>query len=68
MYDGDRLSKKETSILPKTCKFIEIGDASYRGSALEGEYASTADMTTMLVKTAIDNPKYANIPGTIKCN
>ena len=68
MYDGDRKSKKETSILPSTCKFIEVKDASYRGSTLDGGYASTTDMTMMLAKSTMDNPLYANIPGTIKCN
>ena len=67
MYDGDRLSKKETSILPKSCQFLEIASARL-DTSYEDAGASTTDMTSMLVKTTIDNPRYANIPGSIKCS
>ena len=67
MYEGDRLSKKETSILPKTCKFLDVRSLN-DSFAQEGEYASTTDFSSMLVKTTLDNPNYANIPGSIKCN
>lgn len=61
MYDGDRLSKKETSILPKTCQFIDTGDLdSFSG------HPST-EFSSMLAKTILDDPKFANIPGSIKC-
>ena len=67
MYEGDRLSKKETSILPKTCKFLDVRSLN-DSSAQDNEYASTTDFSSMLVKTTLDNPHYANIPGSIKCN
>jgi len=48
MYDGDRLSRKETSILPKTGKQFEIGCeksliSSHVPELSNNAYASTAD-------------------------
>ena len=68
MYEGDRLSKKETSILPKTCKFLDVRSSINGSNAGCGEYASTTDRSSMLAKTTLDDPIYANIPGSIKQN
>lgn len=74
MYDGDRQSKKETSILPKTYKILETsgkedGDTMYShpmnlDSARNG--GSTLDRSQMLAKTILDDPNQVNIPGSIK--
>jgi len=74
MYDGDRKSIKETSVLPKTYKILETtakgeGESLYshpmnHDSAFNG--ASTMDRSQMLAKTILDDPQYVNIPGSIK--
>lgn len=67
MYDGDRRKdtkevrndlrsasdkKLEDTILPIANEYVmPRGDGSYRGSALEGVYASTADMTSLRQRT-----------------
>ena len=71
MYDGDRRSKKESSILPKTYKFMDV-EASYTGGLAEySQIATTADFNHRglwgLSKRDIDNPVNANIQGSIKC-
>ena len=63
MYDGDRLSKKETSFLPKASG---RSDSSFFDQ--QSQMASTVDKTTMLAKALLDDPRNANTPGAIKCN
>lgn len=67
MYDGDRLSRKETSILPKTIKQLESGgEQSLYSSQLPATsfnaHASTADTRTLLSKLTSSS----NIAGMIK--
>lgn len=51
MYDGDRLSKKEISILPKQCKNLIIdvgGDCEYQSNFSHPEdsaISTTVDLT-----------------------
>ena len=63
MYSGDRLSRKETSVLPKHCRLMEV-DLSQEGAHFS---AALTDCTSMLAKSYLDRPAFANTPGTIKC-
>ena len=65
MYDGDRLSKKETSFLPKSSSGA---DTSMFDEQSLSQMATTIDKSTMLAKALLDDPRHANTPGTIKCN
>jgi hypothetical protein len=51
MYDGDRLSKKETSILPKTGGCLKT-DSAGQSTVCHSDYARFG---------------HYNIPGSIKC-
>lgn len=64
MYNGDRLSKKETSILPATFKIQDV-ETSMRETL--GNASASTDLTSMLSKREIDRPANANIPGSVRC-
>lgn len=67
MYDGDRLSKKETSILPKTVKLLEnAGRSSLAPDFSQNAHSTTANSQFLLQGRATDDAILANIPGSIK--
>ena len=46
MYDGDRLSKKETCIIPKTSNILEIGQGPITGRSEESNAIISTDATS----------------------
>jgi hypothetical protein len=71
MYAGDKLSKKETCILPKTHKdFSSCGMSDSRFTHSDGRNTAPSSMSgkNLFMKFPMkDQPQATNIPGAIKC-
>ena len=65
MYEGDRLSKKETSLLPKSIS-IECGDTSQ--GFLSTTIGHTEVNSSLIRIPAQTKHEPLNIPGTLRAN